>query len=565
MPLRPPQERMKNQIYSAWNGTPARRVVMPVLPTGGGKTRLFTHIQGEFDAHSVAIAHRQELVGQIAGALNLTRTQHSIIAPKDIVRTIVAINSMEHGHSSYNPSARASVAGIDTFLRNPGIDLKRVHLWVQDEGHHVLRENKWGKAAAMFRPDCFGLLPTASPIRADGCGLGRHADGLVDELILGPSMREMIDEGYLTDYQIVTVKDATDLTGVNVGPTGEFGGAKLRAAVHKNKRIVGDIVRTYRKHADGKLSVVFAVDLEAAGEISQAFNDAGIRSQVVSGKTPDVMRAAVLREFKAGKIRVLVNVDLFGEGFDLPAIECVIMARHTNSFSLYMQQFGRALRPMVEQHLLDRWGEFTAAERRAYIAASNKPKAMVIDHVSNWLRHNGPPDWFTAWTLNSREKRGSGAVDPERLQTACTGCSAPYSRFLAACPYCGESPIPAGRSSPEHVDGDLFLLDPEVMARILGRADKAPTIPYGATPQAAMGIYSRWNHQQQTQGQLREAIALWAGYQKHRGLGDRDAYKLFFLSYGVDVATAQTLAEADSAALLAKLTNYMDSRGVVAA
>lgn len=571
MGLRPQQEGVKNGIYSAWAG--GARIVMPVLPTGGGKTRVFTHIHGEFDAPSVAIAHRQELLSQIAGAFNNVKTPHRILAPRAIVQRIVALNSMEYGHSSYNPHARISVAGVNTFVKLDRRDVAHNRLFTIDEGHHVTKGNIWGDAIELLPPQCYGMLPTASPDRADGVGLSRASkQGYVDVMIEGPNMRWHIDEGYLTDYDIHGVEDVTDLTDVNITATGELNQKKLRAALHKNAKIVGNVVESYKQFAPGKLAVVFAVDIEEAGKLAQGFCNAGFPAQALSSKTPDEARAAILRQFKQGKVRILVNVDLFGEGFDLPAIECVIFARHTQSFSLYLQQFGRALRVMLgpeNAHLLDCWGDLTSAQRKAIIAASPKPRAIVIDHVGNIYRHLGPPDWRTQWTIEPREKRSRGAtdIDPEKLVTLCGNikCAKYYKRYLSKCPNCGCSPVIGARSTPEHVDGDITLLDQETLRRLFGRIDVAPAMPVGAGVAAVRGQYRNWQTQQQAQAALRESIALWAGYQKHRGHPDRDAYKLFFLTFGVDVGTAQSLSGPQTAILAEKVDAYLNERGVVAA
>src|SRR5882762_8257373 len=142
----------------------------------------------------------------------------------------------------------------------------------------MLRDNKWGKVASMF-PNARWLGVTATPNRADGRGLGRHADGLFDTMVHAPSMRELIRMGYLTDYRIFTIPSDVDLTDVPISAGGDFSPEPLRKAVHRS-HIVGDVVQHYLRIARGKLGVTFAVDVESATQIAAAFNAAGVKAEV---------------------------------------------------------------------------------------------------------------------------------------------------------------------------------------------------------------------------------------------------------------------------------------------
>jgi len=341
--LRPFQQKLEADIYAAW-GRGARNV-MPVAATGSGKTVVLSKLLNDESGASIAIAHRQELISQISLAHARNGLRHRLIG-SNMTKIVSALHIAEFGHTGFlNPNAKASVGGVDTIVRMSADDpyFKRVRKFVIDEGHHVLRENKWGKVAAMF-PNALGLLPTATPARADGKGLGRHADGIADELVLAPTMREIINMGYLTDYRIFAPPSDLDMTGVAISQaTGDFNKDQVRKAVHKS-HIVGDIVSHYVKIAKGKLGVTFSVDVEEATRQAAEFRAAGVRAEVVSAKTPDHLRMQILRRFKNREIDQLVNVDLFGEGFDLPAIEVVSFGRPTASFPLYVQQFGRSLR-----------------------------------------------------------------------------------------------------------------------------------------------------------------------------------------------------------------------------
>lgn len=567
--LRPFQSKLEQDVYRAWNA--GARNVMPVAATGSGKTVLFSKFLHDAQGYSVAIAHRQELVSQMSVTLARNGVRHNIIAPDNVRRMIVSLQIAEVGTSYYDRNARCHVAGVDTFIRLPDEPwMLQCGLQVQDEAHHVTRENKWGQAAARL-PNAWGLFPTATPCRADGKGLGRHADGIVDELVLAPTMREIINMGYLTDYRIICaeVPDIHMSDDDISDTTGDFNLAKLRQKHKESRRIVGDVVNEYLKHARGKLGITFAVDVEEATKIAAAFRANGVPSEVVSAKTPDQLRAAIIRRFKNREVLQLVNVDLFGEGFDLPALEVVSFARHTASFALYSQQFGRALRLMLESHLAARWDSFTDAERRAAIAASVKPRAIIIDHVGNVLRHMGPPDAAhraASWTLDRREKRGGSKKSDAIPYRTCLNenCLAPYERIYRCCPFCGHYPEPPARSAPELVDGDLLELDEATLARLRGEilANVGDEASYHPDPIIAASLKKRHWEKQQAVHSLRNAVAWWAGLQNAQGRGDSESYRLFYHRFGVDVLTMQTLGRREAEELYGRVAGELAKYGI---
>lgn len=549
--LRDFQSELKRGVYQCWGS--GDRNVLAVAPTGSGKTVVFSDILTEYNAASVAVAHRQELVSQISLALARNSVRHGILAPKKVIRNIVAIHMDELGRSWYEPQARTRVAGVDTLnLHDPtDVWLKQVGLWVMDEGHHVLQENKWGKSVRMF-PNAFGLGVTATPIRADGKGLGKHADGVFDSMVVGPTMRSLIVRGYLTPYRVFAPPNDLDLSGVNVSAGGDYSPEPLRKAVHRSKQIVGDVVKHYLRIARGKLGVTFAVDIDSATEIAQAFRDAGVPAEIVSSKTPDTLRMSILRRFARREILQLVNVDLFGEGFDLPAIEVVSFARPTMSFSLFCQQFGRALRLMITKELSDNWHLYTDEQRVTLIAQSMKPTAIIIDHVGN-VYHHSLPDAHRTWSLDRRE-RGATVLAPLPVRI-CLGCTGAYERILGPiCPYCSHEHVPGGRTLPSQVDGDLFELLPEVLEKMRGEIDRIDSPPFMGhlSGLAAAGLANRHEERKQAQQSLRMAMMLWGGTPE-RWLDTRLAQREFFLRFGVDVASAMALGRPDAEALEAKI------------
>ena len=563
MILSPSQGKLKTDIYNAWDA--GNKNVLGVSPTGSGKTVIFSDILKDHNGASVAIAHRQELVTQISLALARDDVPHRIIGPTNVVKLAVNIHMTECGTSYYNPSAPCAVAGVDTLVRrkdNLANWLNSVTKWVQDEAHHVLLKNKWGKAVDMF-PNAIGLGVTATPERADGYGLGRHADGVFDIMVEGPQMRELIDMGYLTDYRVFAPPSDIDLTNVKVTASGEYSPAPLKVAVNKS-HVVGDIVKHYLRIAPGKLGITFVDSVDTAKQVAAEFNRAGVPAAVVSADTPDAERVRILREFKARKLMQLVNVDLFGEGFDLPAIEVVSMARPTQSYALYVQQFGRALRLMISVSRAV-WDTYTDLQRRLAIVASIKPHAIIIDHVGNVSRH-GLPDRPRIWTMDRRERTGKNKPTDDIPTTTCLNpeCLSVYERIHKSCPYCGHVNTPGFRSGPEFVDGDLTELDAVTLAAMRGEVVKVDMSIDEAradmlarfVPKVALtpGI-KRHLARQEMQAALRSSIEWWAGYQRALNRDDSESYKRFYWKFGIDVLSATALGTKEAETLAVKVNN----------
>ena len=536
---------LERGVYAAWQE--GKRNVLAVLPTGGGKTFVFARIAAAAGLAVCTIAHRSELVSQMSTALAREGVRHRVIGATALAKQCALQHMDEFKRSFIDPGARVAVASVDTLVGMDASDpwVMQVGLWIQDEAHHVLEANKWGKACDLF-PNAYGLGVTATPIRADGKGLGRHADGLMDAMVVGPSMRDLINRGYLTEYRIFAPPSDLDLSDVSTSESGDYSPPKLKVA-RRRSTITGDVVKHYLRIAPGKRGVTFDTDIESATETAAAYRAAGVPAEVVSSKTPADLRRRILARFKAGEILQLVNVDLFGEGFDLPAIEVVSMARPTQSYALYCQQFGRALRIM-----------------------DGKPYALIIDHVGNVMRH-GLPDARREWSLDRRERRARGSqandVIPVRtcLNTACMGV---YERVLSACPYCGTVHVPPLRGTPEQVDGDLCELDPAVLARMRGDADRVvgdARIPTGVDTPVALGIRKRHVERAEAQHALRHALALYGGWQTAQGRDLAEGHRRFYFQFGTDVLSAQALGAPDAEILRARIEQALNIVGVVAA
>ena len=551
-------------IQDAWQSA---RSVLGVLPTGAGKTVCFTSIMHDHDGSAAAVVHRKEIVGQISMALAALEVKHRIIAPPAVVTRQRRKQLKRFGKSFIDPHARAGVISVQTLTspasgRNRELQrwLSQITLAVFDEGHHYVSQGLWARAVeAMHRARL--LFVTATPERADGKGLGVDADGFCDVMVEGPTLQWLIEQGYLAPFTYKAPSSDLDVSGVAVTASGDFNSKALRARVVES-HLVGDVVKHYRQFADGKRAIVFATDVQSAEDIAAAFNAQSIPAAALSGETEQGERDRQLDAFDDGRLRVLVNVDLFDEGFDVPGVDAVILARPTESLAKYLQMVGRSLRVVYAPG----FDLSTAEGRRAAIAASDKPKAIVIDPVRNWERGHGLPNWPRVWTLAGKEKGARNSATDTIPQRVCTGCTQPYERFYPVCPFCGVVPEPVGRGQPEQVDGDLMELDVEGMARLFAAMRQAdmPDDEYRRhqlarhIPPIGQGAdMKRHQAAKYRRTVLRELVAWWVGLQPEgRSLGEK--HRRFFHRFGVDIGTAFTLPAKDTDALIETIRRRFD-------
>lgn len=572
--LRPYQLEVNGNVQAAWaNGL---RVVIMRMDTGAGKTRCIAALIDGHRGASCIIAHRDTIVSQLSLALAECGVRHQVIASDKTRRQIAARHVKLFGKSFLDPLSPCVVASVATLARREGLDAwaAKVTMWIVDEGHHVVLDNVWHKAIQKFtHPQCVGLLPTATPERPDGRGLGMPdygGHGLAQAIIEGPPMRWLIDEGYLCDYRVVCADShVRDFLGA-VGSSGDWSTAQVKAAEGQTP-IVGDAVRTYGNLNRGAIrgipasptprrAVIFASNIDTATDMLGAMRAGGYRAELVTGETLDDVRWKAFDDLEAGRLDVILAVDVISEGTDFPALEVAILARATASIIVFRQQIGRVLRPLpTPQYKAAR----TREERLAAIAASPKPIAYIVDHVGNFVMH-GPPDRPRAWSLaGTRGSRGKSDAIAYRACLNVPDCGQPFERFRTCCPYCGwEVPAPAGRSSPAMVEGDMTLLDPAMLDAMRGKADEAVMgldeyrAKLAATGLPQTHIWRNAKHHAaklEAQQALREAMAQWGGYAHAAGLGDREIQRLFFERFGVDVVTPLSYAPPDAFALLEKI------------
>lgn len=540
MKLRPYQIEIHDAINAAWSA--GNRNVLACLPTGGGKTVTFSHIVKEEPGSSIVLAHRAELVTQMSLALAREHVYHRVIGPSTLIRLCVNAHIAELSRSFYDANAKTGVASVQSVTSHKDLSewFNQIKLWVHDEAHHLLSDNQFGKAISRFK-NARGLGVTATPGRADGRGLGRHADGVFDLMVMGPTPRWLIDRGFLSQYKIFAPPSNLDLTSVHVTAGGEYSPPELKIATKKST-VLGDTVTHYIKHALGKSGLTFADSVENAIDIAARFRANGVTAEVLTGKTPDALRANVIAKFKNRQVLQIVSVALIDEGFDCPGVEVVSDAAATQSFNRFAQRFGRGLRPMA-----------------------GKTYMIYLDHVGNTLRH-GLPDANREWSLNRRDRKCVTKSDVIPLRVCANPeCVQPYERIHKCCPYCGYYPQPTSRKSPEFVDGDLLELDAEILAALRGEIDRIdgdPTIPYRAAPDVVGAVKRRHRERRESQQNLRNAIAWWAGHENSLGRNESESYRRFYYQFGIDVATCQTLNAKMADELSARITADLAKNGI---
>lgn len=399
-----------------------KKAPLLVLPTGGGKTVVFSYIAATTASRgkrALILVHRVELLRQTSAALDKSGVRHGLINPK----------------YTPDPLAPVQVASVQTLI-------KRLHkfqvpdLIVIDEAHHATA-GTWKKIIDHY-PTAHVLGVTATPCRSDGTGLGKEAGGVFDDLVMGPQVPELIARGFLVRPIIYAPATRIDLSGVKTS-RGDYDKEEL-AKVMDKPTITGDAVSHYRKICPGYPAVVFCVSVAHAEHVASEFRAAGYRAYSVDGSMDDDIRKRILGGLGNGTVDVVTSCDLISEGTDIPAIGCAILLRPTQSLGLYLQQVGRALRVI-----------------------DGKDHAIILDHVGNVLTH-GLPEEEREWTLDgeTRKRRGKREEEKAVRVNQCEKCYAVHTP-APACPHCGHVYI-IKEKAPQQVDGELKQINAEALA-----------------------------------------------------------------------------------------------------
>jgi DNA or RNA helicases of superfamily II len=387
--LRPYQENLIKDMRHAFNT--GKHSVCAVLGCGGGKSVIEGMIAKsavDKDGRVLFLVHRKELCQQITATF------------------------IDCGVNL----AKCKIAMVQTVTRRLEA-MTKPQLIITDEAHRCLAATY--QRIYDYWPDVPRVGFTATPMRMNEGGLGKVFDTLIESV----STPWLIANHYLAPYRYYSAKlaDADDLHTKR----GDYDSNEV-AELMEDGVIYGETVKNWLNIANGKKTIVYCASVKASMETTESFKAAGISAAHIDGTTPANIRQELVAKFKAGEITVLCNVELFGEGFDVPDCECVVLLRPTKSLTLYIQQSMRSMRYMPGK------------------------TAIIIDHVGNVFRHNFP-DADHEWTLKAKKQKQKNVI---RIKE-CPVCYYVMSNMEKACPSCGYVFTKQEMAAAEIVDIEL--------------------------------------------------------------------------------------------------------------
>lgn len=382
------------------------------------------HIAARADARVAFLAHRDFLIDQTSATYADMGIDHSFAAQG----------------RWFNPWTNAHLCMVQSMKSRLAKFKQAPTLFFTDECHH-------GVSATYRRvydawPHAVHIGLTATPERLDGKGLAE----IYDEMIVGPSVEELIQLGALSDY-ILYAPTTPDMAGVRKSG-GDYNRDQVEGVMDRPV-IIGDMVKHYLRYARGKRAVYFLPSIRMSQNTAEAFRAAGVRAIHLDGDSSTWDRTQAARAMADNDMDVICNVDLFGEGYDLAAqagkpvtIDAVGLGRPTLSLTLYTQQVMRCMRP-----------------------APGK-KATILDHAGNMERH-GFPDDDRECSLEGNAKSRSGAAS---VTKECENCFARIHNAATVCKHCGhicgaDRGEGGGRPDIEQVDGELEQVDKDALKR----------------------------------------------------------------------------------------------------
>lgn len=386
--LRPYQQQAKDDIFAAWADC---NNVLFQMPTGTGKTRLFSSLISDIKTWGILnkeepkiliIAHRIELIEQISENLERYKVSHGIIA----------------GGKERNLRPCVQVASIQTITHRANFDVVNTlnpEFIIIDEAHHSTA-NSYKKLWEYF-PNAKKLGVTATPWRMNHSGFA----SIFDKLIVSESIQNFIDQGWLSPYCYYSIKDDAQLLN-EINNINEFdieGDYKVSALEHimDTMSIRAKLLDSYLTIAKGKKGIIYSISRKHSDHICEEYRNAGINIVRIDSETPKDERRLFVQRFKNGLVDIIVNVDIFSEGFDCPDIEFIQLARPTKSLVKYLQQVGRGLRP-----------------------TANKEKCIILDNVGAHYMFgmpNSERNWEVEFvgTPHEKAKRSSSTKQAKHI------------------------------------------------------------------------------------------------------------------------------------------------------
>ena len=372
--LRPYQLCLLRQVQIALSADTKARVMMQ-LPTGGGKTIIAGALLAEWlrdGRKAVWLTHRKELAEQTCRMLTDTH-----------------ISAMTDVNWTPGTDAPAMSQGVIILMaQTVGRRIEKKEIWdkygaddlmVIDEAHHAAAEG-WERAMRQWPGRIVGM--TATPWRLSK---KEGFDHLFGDLLHGPQIYELQQNGWLCDAEIFLPPPGERIIGGAIGHTGDYteSGIELANQDHPDVMTAGAL-RFWQRHVDGRPTIAYAVSVDHAHNLSNVFNNAGVPAAVILGDSSRRDRDQAINNFIDGNVKVLINVIVATEGFDLPDASCIVIARPTKSLSLYLQMIGRGLRPKDDYR-----------------------NCLILDLAANSEIH-GLPEERREWSLKPRGTRSDG-------------------------------------------------------------------------------------------------------------------------------------------------------------
>lgn len=375
--LRSYQQQLKNEVFRAWK---TYYHIMLQLPTGTGKTVLFTSIIEDLekvaDTKILILAHRKELIEQISDHLSHYHIQHGIIA------------SGVERHLEYSVQV-ASIQMLSHANNRSVMKKLNPQVIIIDEAHHSLAKTYtrfWEEFEKSWK-----LGVTATPYRLNLKPFKTHFGKLIES----NDIETFIDQGYLAQYDFYTDNPHSELSRTiqaikEKSSTQDYVIATLMEKLNVPEHIQR-LVMCYEQYAKGKKGLIYAINREHARNICEAYLSIGVKAEYVDGETPKQERQKIVESFRRSEIQIMVNVDIFSEGFDCPDIEFIQLARPSWSLGKYLQQLGRGMRP-----------------------SENKQKIIILDNSRMFVKFGLPSTkrtwqrYFSGITSKALKKKSQG-------------------------------------------------------------------------------------------------------------------------------------------------------------